>query len=193
MASLKYYLDTRHTNKEGKSLLSIRIGGLNNSASLVSTHFHLKESDWDSTNNRIKPSCTYYDVKDSNIILQEQFLKLNKFIVNCEDADEMTATEIRDKYLGKEQEKKIVNIDVYDLFDKFIAVKVAENPNGKTNEVYMHTKRIMMSFAKALRIKEVTTRFLERFYQYLLVDRKNKINTTKKTARKFRAVSHIKH
>ena len=193
MATIRFYLNTRHIDKFGKSLLNIRIGGKNKTSTFIPTQFHLRQEDWDSSNNRIKSSCTYYDAKDSNIILQEQFLKLNKFIVNCEDADEMTATEIRDKYLGKEQEKKIVNIDVYDLFDKFIAVKVAENPNGKTNEVYMHTKRILMSFAKALRIKEVTTRFLERFYQYLLVERKNKINTTTKTAWKFRAIPYIKH
>ena len=188
MASIRYYLNTRRVDKFGKSQLQFRIGGIDKTATYIPTQFHLLPEDWDSTNNRIKSSCTYYDVKDSNIILQEQFLKLNKFIVNCEDADEMTATEIRDKYLGKEQEKKIVNIDVYDLFDKFIAVKIAENPNGKTNEVYMHTKRTLLSFAKALRIKELTTQFLERFYQYLLVERKNKINTISIHFRNLRAV-----
>ena len=79
-------------------------------------------NDWDGKKNVIKISCTYYDNKESNIVLQEQFLKLNKFIINSEGIDEMTAIEIREKYLGKEHEKKNTNVDVYELFDRFIAV-----------------------------------------------------------------------
>ena len=188
MATIRFYLNTRHIDKFGKSLLNIRIGGKDKTSAYIPTQFHLLPDDWDDKKNVIKTSCNYYDYKESNIILQEQFLKLNKFIINCEDVEVMTAIEIRDKYLGKEHEKKITNVDVYELFDRFIAVKIAENPNGKTDEAYLHTKKTLMSFAPKLRIKDLTTTFLEQFNHYLLVDRKNRINTASIHLRQLRAV-----
>lgn len=188
MATVKFYLDTRHINKEGKSLLSIRIGGANNSASLISTHIHLFETDWDNKKNEIKQSCTYYDVDECNIKLKEDMLKLNMFILSCENIGDMTAKEINDKYYGKEQDKKNVNIDVYELFDRFIAVKVAENPTGRTKASYLYTKSVLQEYKPILRINSLTTEFLEDFSHHLLVERNMSINTVSIHLRQLRAV-----
>lgn len=185
MASANILLDKRVPDKTGFYRVKLRITN-NNTQAYISLPYKLKLQDWDDRNNKIRKSCTYYNYLKENIYFQDYKNSFDDFLLDISKSNNIriyTASDLKAKFLNINN-----SVNIGDLFNEFIKIKLKDNPGSSTAGLYQLTLSHIEKFKGKtdFSIELVTPDFLNDFDIFL--KKTNKTNSRGIHMRNLRAI-----
>lgn len=160
MATITIILDTRTKNKKGESPLKICVANGAGDKALAGVGLALNAEQWNKANQ-----CA---IGRHNNALNEELESILYEWRNCAKqlpAHTMTALELKNAILAKLQPGKKILGSFFNAFNAFI-----DRKKGRTQVLYKETQHRIEQFApkaEALRLEDITVRWLEHFGDFL--------------------------
>ena len=164
MATLKFYLDTRHAKKDGTFPLKIKIAQ-KKEAKFVNLNVSLKTEQWDSMENKI---INHKRKSMLNSYIKERMMEVENMVYSLMKEgkiNSMDVTSIKNEIMGIPEEEEEQSTFV-SQFRKFIENK--DNP--RTKDIYQNTLNRIMDFCpdcEDLKFEDINKDWLTRFDRYM--------------------------
>ena len=186
-----FYLRSNYVNKEGKTPVMLRIYLNNERVSLGSTGIAIRQSLWDSENERLRGRTT--DVLSTNLELDNIRNGLQSIYRKLEDSADLCLERIKSEYLGKKGDIDTL-MQLFHKHNEDVARQVGISLTTATLQKYNVCKKHFADFLrdnlkrKDIKLSELTYLVIRDFDLYLRTIAGQNPNTATKTMKTFKTI-----
>ena len=190
---ISYYLRSNYKNKKGKCPIMIRISLNGEMCNIGSSGLSVEPDKWDSKSSRMKSKSK--EALSLNYKLDAITTEVNQIFVRLKLNDSLSVEQIKSVFLGKDK-IKMTFLQVLEEYNnhakKGIGVKIVKATYLRFDRVYRYFKDFLKREygVKDLSLKELNFQILDKFIDYLRIDKKYSRNSASKFVQHLKTVSN---